>query len=116
MILLIGFTPEEIKKIMNEVNEKIRPVNVEESMEILENIIRRDENSSYKRLGDERIVLFHDIENGKIRELILKIRKIIQGHIIFATTTPTSIKWKVRDLIEELKEEDRYFMQRKKEG
>ena len=115
MILLIGFTSEEIKKIMNEVNERFRLVDAEESMEILDNIIRRNEKSSYKRLGDERIVLFHDIENDKIRELIFKMRKIIPEHIIFATTTPTSLKWKVGLLIEELKEEDRYFMQRKKE-
>lgn len=116
MILLIGFKNEEIEKIRKVTDEKIRPVGKDEKDEIVENIINREKNLPYNRFGEERIVIMHDVDRERIRNLIWEIRKIISMHIIFATTTSTSLKWKIADLISELKEEDMYFMQRSKEN
>lgn len=116
MILLVGFSLEEIEKIRKVIDEKIRPVGKGEKDEIVENIINREGNLPYNRLGKERIVIMHNVDKERIRNLIWEIRKIISTHIIFATTTSTSLKWKIANLISELKEEDTYFMQRSKEN
>ncbi len=109
MIILVGFENEEVELIKNNVNEKIRVVSKEEEDETLENIIKMEKQPGYEPLGEDRVVIMHELEKEKIRELIGTIRKIIPSHLIFATTTPTSLKWKIGNLIQELKEEDRYF-------
>ncbi|ODN29934.1 DUF3783 domain-containing protein [Fervidobacterium thailandense] len=59
---------------------------------------------------NERIVILHNFENFEI----IKLMKILKENfperdLIFASTTPTSLEWKVSDLIEELRKEHEEF-------
>jgi DNA primase catalytic subunit len=75
----------------------------------LHEIIKFPPKHVSREIEEERIVIMHEVPREKIGEIIREIRKKIPMHIIFATSTPTSLEWKIKDLIEELKEEDLYF-------
>ena len=57
---------------------------------------------------DRRFVIIHEGED-MIREVINRIKFLDLGSIIFATTTPTSLKWSLSKLLDELEAEDEYF-------
>ncbi len=108
MLLLIGFESEEIEKIKGIFEDVITVSKDMEDVKLREIIEQRKEGSG-EILGQQRIVIMHDIPKEKIGSTIKGIRSIIGEHIIFATSTPTSLQWKIADLVEELLEEDRYF-------
>ncbi len=64
----------------------------------------------------ERVILFH----GFTREELMLLINLLNSHpqvprdIIMATTTETSLQWKVADLISELAKEHQYFKQQQK--
>ncbi len=109
MLLLIGFPEEEMEKIKKSVGDIILPISESQSDMVLEDIIKDKNKTSYTRFGEQRIVIMHDVPKEEIGNRIREIRKIIGEHIIFATTTPTSLKWQLYKLVEELLEEDKYF-------
>jgi len=109
MLLLIGFPKEEIELLQNNLKEDIYPVSEELSDWILEDIIREKRDVGYHRFGHQRIVIMHEIPKETLGEIIKNIRAIIKEHTIFATSTPTSLKWPLFKLVEELIEEDEYF-------
>ena len=109
MLLLIGFPEEEIELLQRSVEEEIYPVSDELANSLLEDIIRERKRIPYRRFGEQRIVIMHNVPKEKIGETIKGIRAIIREHIIFATSTHTSLKWQLYKLVEELLEEDEYF-------
>jgi len=109
MILLIGFPKREIELLEKALDEEIYGVSEDLANSILENVIKERKNIPYRRLGKQRIVIMHDIPKENLGEIIKKIRTLIRDHIIFATSTPTSLKWQLYNLMEELIEEDEYF-------
>ncbi len=113
MLLLIGFENDEIEKIKEIFKDVITVSKDMAEMKLIE-IIEKKEELSGERLGQQRIVIMHDIPNEKIGSTINTIKKTIDKHVIFATSTPTSLQWKIRNLMEELLEEDRYFRSRSK--
>ncbi len=113
MLILIGFEDDELHRISERFEDCI-PVPEEAKERKLEDIIRAPPEYTGQRLGQQRIVIMHDIPKEKISETMRKIRSIVGKHIIFATSTPTSMQWKLTDLIEELLEEDEYFRNRTK--
>ncbi len=112
MLLLIGFPEEEIEKLKKAIGDEILPISERQSDMILESIINERKEGSYTRFGEQRIVIMHDVPREEIGKKIGEIRKLIGEHIIFATTTPTSLKWQLYKLVEELLEEDEYFRSR----
>ena len=115
MLLLIGFPESEVKKIKEEMGEEIYAVDDElrdvKLKEIIKMIKKREEKD-YGRLGEQRIVLMHNIPKENIPKIMKKIKEAVPFHIIFATTTPTSLDWSLDELIHELIEEDLYFSKR----
>jgi len=109
MLLLIGFPKDEVEKLEKKY-EDIIPVSAQMENKVLEEIIKEGKNTeNYKVLGEQRMVIMHDVPKENLSKIIRDIREEIGEHIIFATSTPTSLKWKISDLMEELLEEDRYF-------
>ena len=74
------------------------------------------EMASYRESGKERVVLFHGFSAAELNGLIdaLKTAPAFSREIIMATTTETSLTWKVQDLIQELTREKAYFKQQEK--
>ncbi len=113
MLLLIGFPEDEVERVREMYADTI-PVSAEMEDKVLEDIIReRKHPENYKVLGSQRIVIMHDVPKEELSKIINDIRKKINTHIIFATSTPTSLKWKIGNLMEELLEEDRYFREKR---
>ncbi len=108
MLILIGFPSEEIELIRG-LDDKIVVLGPEHLQMKLNDIVESPPQEISGNIEEQRIVLLHKISREKIGEIIREIRKRIPMHIIFATSTPTSLEWKIKDLIEELKEEDLYF-------
>ncbi len=106
MLILVGFTEEELKKIDDEyyaVPPEFLDWKVEELIE------KKPAGEKYVPVEDGKFVIMHDIPKEEISATMKRVRNAVDGHIIFATTTPTSLKWKLADLLSELKEEDAYF-------
>ncbi|MGQ9855193.1 MAG: DUF3783 domain-containing protein [Fervidobacterium sp.] len=62
----------------------------------------------------EKIIIMHGFEKAEILQLMRVVKENFQGEeLIFASTTPTSLTWKVQDLIEELKSEHEEFKKMK---
>ncbi len=113
MLLLIGFPEDEVKRLKEKYPEII-PISADMEDRVLEEIIKEEKSSeNYQVLGEQRMVILHNVPKENLSNLISEIRKEIGRHIIFATSTPTSLKWKISDLMEELLEEDRYFRERR---
>lgn len=75
------------------------------------------EMTSYRESGTEKVVLFHGFSAAELNTLIdaLKRAPAFSREIIMATTTETSLTWKVQDLIQELTREKAYFKQQEKQ-
>ncbi len=71
---------------------------------------------SYEETGKERMILFHGFTPKELNSLIeaLKTAPEFSREIVMATTTPTSLTWKVQELIDELSREKAYFKQQEK--
>jgi len=62
----------------------------------------------------EKVVIFHGFSKEELNRITELLKKNFPGQdIIMAITTPTSLQWKVGELISELKKEHEYF---KKKG
>ncbi len=65
----------------------------------------------------QRVILFH----GFTREELMLLINLLNSHpqvprdIIMATTTETSLQWKVADLLGELAKEHEYFKKQKQD-
>jgi len=107
LLVLIGFSEEEIKKLAG--LDNVLPVSSDNLNMLLGEFLTAPPEGEYKKVEGSRIVIMHDIPKEKIGATMRSVRSAVAGHVIFATTTPTSLTWKIKDLIEELEEEDRYF-------
>ncbi len=108
MLLLIGFPEDEIELLRKSLKDDILAISEEQSDMVLEDIIKGGEKS-YRRFGEQRIVIMHNVPKEAIGGKIRELRGIIKEHTIFATTTPVSLKWQLYRLVEELLAEDKYF-------
>ncbi len=111
MIILIGFEENEAKAI--EDIDEVYMVSASLMDWKLSEIISKKPNVTYLKADTSRIVILHGVENRKISPMIREIRSRLTDHIIFATSTPTSMKWTLKDLVKELEEEDAYFRGRR---
>ncbi|WP_167901214.1 DUF3783 domain-containing protein [Thermococcus sp. LS1] len=110
-VLLIGFNEDEAGKVMEalsgldvfEVPEYCRDCVVGEIVDKAEKL----SGSSYWHL--RKFVIMHDVDNETLKGVIKAVRSLNLGRVIFATTTETSLTWKLEDLLNELMEEDEYF-------
>ncbi len=73
-------------------------------------------DEDFKKLEDtnmkdeEKIIIFHGFSKETLLKIMDAIKKTTKGEdIIMAITTPTSLEWKVKDLVEELSQEHRYM-------
>jgi lysophospholipid acyltransferase (LPLAT)-like uncharacterized protein len=78
-------------------------------------------DDDYKKLDDstivkgEKIIVFHGFSKKQLNKVIEAIKKVSEGeNIIMAVSTPTSLEWKLKELIEELTKEHEY-MKRERE-
>lgn len=56
-----------------------------------------------------KVVLLHNFEKQDILKIMKLIKENFNEDIIFASTTSTSLKWTVEDLLEELNKEHEEF-------
>jgi len=116
MIFLIGFDKNEVKKIRELLSEfkvyEVPQYCKDWSMQSIVEKAEELEGSCNWHL--KKFILMHNLKNPQIREVLAKIKSLNLGRIIFATTTPTSLTWKLEDLLEELIREDEYFQELKR--
>lgn len=61
--------------------------------------------------GKEKVIIFHGFSKEELPEIMKVIKKAAgeSADIIMAVSTPTSLEWKLKDLIAELVREHEYF-------
>ncbi|NJE02881.1 DUF3783 domain-containing protein [Thermococcus sp. MV11] len=109
-VLLVGFGPDEVGLLRDslpvpvfEVPEYCRDWVVGEIVEKAEKL----SGSCYWHLM--RFLIMHGLDNETLKEVIRSVKSLNLGRVIFATTTETSLTWKLEDLLNELLAEDEYF-------
>lgn len=109
-VLVVGFMPDEVEKLRKalpvpvfEVPEYCRDWAVSEVVDKAEEL----SGSSYWHL--RKFVIMHDVNNETLKEVIRSVKSLDLGRVIFATTTETSLTWRLEDLLNELMAEDEYF-------
>ncbi|MCX7653934.1 MAG: DUF3783 domain-containing protein [Fervidobacterium sp.] len=58
---------------------------------------------------EKKVVLLHNFEEQDILRVMKLLKEAFNEEIIFATTTPTSLKWTVETLLMELNKEHEEF-------
>jgi len=110
-VFLVGFGENEAERVVDalkgldvfEVPEYCRDWVVADIVEKAENL----DGSCQWHL--RKFVIMHDVDNETLKGIIRAVRSLDLGRVIFATTTETSLTWKLEDLLNELVEEDEYF-------
>jgi len=113
MILLVGFSKEEVELI----RDAFAGVPVYEIPGycrdwVLGEIVEKAE--SLEGGGDwheRKFFLMHGMSNDEVKEALRKMRSLGFKGVIYATTTPNSLVMRLDELIEEWLEEDAYFKQ-----
>lgn len=117
MILVIGFEKEELSKLKNILSDfKIYGIPEYCRDWVVEEVIEKA--PSFKANSNwhwRKFILMHGIPNEKVKEVMERVRLLGILDVIFATTTPTSLTWKLEDLLNELIREDEYFRKLKEE-
>ncbi|MCD6559687.1 DUF3783 domain-containing protein [Palaeococcus sp. (in: euryarchaeotes)] len=113
MIFLIGFDEKEVEIIKKTLKE-YRVYGIPQYCRdwILQEIVEK----APKLEGDcnwhaRKFFLMHNLEDTRVKEVLEKIKSLNLGRIIFATTTPTSLTWRLEDLMGEWIKEDEYFQE-----
>lgn len=110
-VLLIGFAPEEVATI----REALGGVGVFEVPEYCRDWVVADIAEKAEKLNGScqwhlrKFVIMHDVDNETLKGIIRSVKSLNLGRVIFATTTETSLTWKLEDLLNELMAEDEYF-------
>ncbi|NJE04637.1 DUF3783 domain-containing protein [Thermococcus sp. M36] len=110
-VLLIGFGRSEVEAVKGafqdmdvvEVPEYCRDWVVSEIVE------KAGELSGSSDWHLRKFVIMHGLDNEAIKGVIRAVKGLNLGRIIFATTTETSLTWRLEDLLNELIKEDEYF-------
>lgn len=62
----------------------------------------------------KKFLLMGNFSNEEIAKIIQSLKGSIDlKDVIFATITPTAMEWKVKEWLEELEKEDKYFKDQK---
>lgn len=116
MIFLIGFNEDEVEEIKGMLSEfKVYEIPQYCRDWVVQAIVEKAEE--LKGSCDwhlKKFVLMHNLENPQIKEVLTRIKSLNLGKVIFATTTSTSLTWKLENLLEELIREDEYFQELKR--
>jgi hypothetical protein len=61
--------------------------------------------------SDERVVMIHGFSREETVLIMRAVKSAVQdpGGVAFTTTTPTNLEWKVKELIQEVREEHEYM-------
>ena len=65
--------------------------------------------------GGENVIVFHGFSKERLSAVMQAVKSATSGDdVIMAVSTPSSLEWKLKDLIEELTKEHQYFKTAKK--
>ena len=110
-VLLIGFTEEESKKVRDALH-MVGVFGVPEYCKdwvVSEIVERAEELNGSSDWHLRKFVIMHGLDNETLKAVIRAVKSLNLGRVIFATTTETSLTWRLEDLLEELMAEDEYF-------
>lgn len=111
MILLIGFSGEEVERIKSAFEEVYEVPSYCRDWVLSEIIDRAPSLEGSGDWHDRKFFVMHGMENHEVKEALSKMRELGFRGVIYATTTPTSLTWPLEKLIQEWLEEEAYFRQ-----
>lgn len=72
---------------------------------ILDSVLENNLNDSYREVHSTKFIIFNALSSKSIHSYINTFDKTLLEKPIYAVTTPTSLMWKFKDLMNELLEE-----------
>lgn len=106
-ILFYGFYTTDLMKL----NIKYDIVNIDKQMESMtvKDILEVNKSKNVDKDEKEKIILFNDLKDKELNNIIPIIRENLGKEPILAVVTPISINWVFSDLKKELLKEREYF-------
>ncbi|MBE6065577.1 DUF3783 domain-containing protein [Clostridium cochlearium] len=106
-ILFYGFSTTDLMKL----NIKYDIVNIDKQMESMtvKDILEVNKSKNVDKDEKEKIILFNDLKDKELNNIIPIIRENLGKEPILAVVTPISINWVFSDLKKELLKEREYF-------
>ncbi|OQY08280.1 MAG: hypothetical protein B6I28_04905 [Fusobacteriia bacterium 4572_132] len=111
-ILVSGYNEKELILLSNFIKkvgiEKI--IEVKDENEILNQII--DEVNNNLNKSSEKVIVFNSVSDKELNTFINNFKVLNLSRPLFAVVTPTSAKWKFKELVSELLKEKKAFENR----
>ncbi|AEC51145.1 hypothetical protein PNA2_0227 [Pyrococcus sp. NA2] len=111
-ILLIGFSREEYKELKQLLKHELVCVPEYCKDWTVGSIVERKNLEGRCDWHLRKFIIMHNLTNEEIKNVIKLVKPRFKD-VIFATTTPTSLTWRLEDLLQELIREDEYFKRRR---
>jgi len=116
MLLLIGIEKDVAKKIEEDLGINVFILGKEAEDKLLKDIVTNPQDFEDDDTWHERkFAIMHGMNNEEVKKVLGVFKTQGIKDVIFATTTETSLNWKLSNLLDELLEEDEYFKKIKKD-
>ncbi|MBN2652181.1 MAG: DUF3783 domain-containing protein [Spirochaetales bacterium] len=79
---------------------------------------QRLESDISESLVDEKVVLLNGFSREEVFAILKAVKAVVSDpkEVAFATSTPVNLDWKFKDIISDVSQEHKFFMQKNKKG
>ncbi len=66
---------------------------------------------------DGKVIVIHGFEREKVFEIMKAVKSSVENpsEIAFSVSTPANLEWKLKDIIQDVREDHAYFMKKEQE-
>lgn len=109
-VILIGFDELETEGVRLILSSLAEVLSIsEEAFKMKLKDVLDNPPTGFSTWNGKRFAIIHEAPPA---EIVKRIKALQLGEVIFATSTPTSLNWKLERLLRELEEEDEHFSSR----
>ncbi len=67
--------------------------------------------------AEGKVIIMHGFDREKVFEIMKAVKASVENHsdIAFSVSTPTILEWKLKDIIQDVREDHAYFMKKEQE-
>ncbi|ASJ16353.1 hypothetical protein A3L04_04320 [Thermococcus chitonophagus] len=107
-VYVIGFTPQEVEELKKILGMEVLCIPEYCRDWVLASIVSQEKLEGRSDWHFRKFIIIHGATNEEIKKILGAVKRKFKN-VIFATTTPTSLTWRLEDLLNELIREDEYF-------
>ncbi|AMM54531.1 DUF3783 domain-containing protein [Pyrococcus kukulkanii] len=107
-VYAIGFNPQEVEELKKILGMEVLCIPEYCRDWALASIVSQEKLEGRCDWHFRKFIIIHEATNEEIKKILEAVKRKFEN-VIFATTTPTSLTWRLEHLLNELIREDEYF-------